>query len=80
MAPSVVAIETVGGLERVGKMLIGSGPTTGLIVDKDGYIVSSAFNFVNPNNETLPTLPSRDKATADAIRTAQGLQDRKSDA
>ncbi|MFT0735339.1 phosphocholine-specific phospholipase C [Ralstonia wenshanensis] len=36
--------------------------------------LTSAFNFVNPNNETLPTLPSRDKTTADAIRTAQGLQ------
>ncbi|MGC7532455.1 alkaline phosphatase family protein, partial [Pandoraea pneumonica] len=34
--------------------------------------LTSAFNFVNPNNETLPTLPSRDKATADSIRTAQG--------
>jgi len=33
--------------------------------------LTSAFNFVNPNNETLPTLPSRDKATADSIRNAQ---------
>ncbi|WP_201524045.1 phospholipase domain-containing protein, partial [Klebsiella pneumoniae] len=36
--------------------------------------LTSAFNFVNPNTETLPTLPSRDKATADSIRTAQGLK------
>lgn len=35
--------------------------------------LTSAFNFVNPNSETLPTLPTRDKVTADAIRTAQGL-------
>ncbi len=32
VAPSVVRIETVGGLERVGQMLIGTGPTTGLVV------------------------------------------------
>jgi len=35
--------------------------------------LTSAFNFVNPNRETLPSLPNRDKAGADAIRTAQGL-------
>jgi serine protease Do len=47
VAPSVVRIETVGGLERVQQVLFGTGPTTGLVVDPQGYIVSSAFNFVN---------------------------------
>ncbi len=47
VAPSVVRIETIGGLERVDRVLFGAGPTTGLIVDTSGYIVSSAFNFVN---------------------------------
>ena len=45
VAPSVVSIDTVGGLETIGKMLVGQGPTTGLIVSPDGYIISSAFNF-----------------------------------
>ncbi len=36
--------------------------------------MTSAFNFVNPNGEKVPSLPSRDKASADAIRTAQGLK------
>ncbi len=35
--------------------------------------LTSAFNFVTPNREVLPTLPNRDKTSADAIRTAQGL-------
>ena len=47
VAPSVVRIETVGGMPRVGRVLFGSGPTTGLVVDKEGYIVSSQFNFIN---------------------------------
>jgi len=47
VAPSVVRIETVGGLQRVGGVVFGTGPTTGLIVEPDGYIVSSAFNFIN---------------------------------
>src|SRR4029077_18105479 len=45
VTPSVVSIETVGGLERVGQVLFGTGPTTGLVVTSDGYIISSAFNF-----------------------------------
>ncbi len=39
-------IETFGGLERVGNLLVGTGPTTGLAVSADGYIISSAFNFL----------------------------------
>ncbi|SOY61243.1 phosphocholine-specific phospholipase C [Cupriavidus taiwanensis] len=35
--------------------------------------LTSAFNFVSPNTNPLPQLPSRDKASADAIRTAQGV-------
>jgi len=56
VAPSVVRIETVGGLERVGELLVGTGPTTGLIVSSDGLIVSSAFNFVQKPDSILVTL------------------------
>ena len=45
VAPSVVRIETIGGLEQVEDVRFGTGPTTGLIVDPEGYIVSSAFAF-----------------------------------
>ena len=57
VAPSVVRIETIGGLDRVGQILLGSGPTTGLVVDPDGYIVSSAFNFINQPSSILVRLP-----------------------
>ncbi|MEX0716692.1 MAG: PDZ domain-containing protein, partial [Planctomycetaceae bacterium] len=43
--PSVVRIRTVGGLDRVGQVLTGTGPTTGVVVSKDGYVISSSFNF-----------------------------------
>jgi len=56
VAPSVVRIETVGGLERVGELLFGSGPTTGLIVDPEGYIISSAFNFIHKPTSILARL------------------------
>ena len=44
--PSIVRIQTVGGLDRVGKLLTGTAATTGVAVGKDGYIISSAFNFI----------------------------------
>ena len=31
-APSVVRIETFGGLEKVGDVLVSSGPSTGLVL------------------------------------------------
>lgn len=57
VAPSVVRIETVGGLERVGRVPVNLGPTTGLIVHEDGYILSSAFNFIQQPASILVTLP-----------------------
>ncbi len=57
VAPSVVRIETIGGLEEVENVRFGTGPTTGLVVDPEGYIVSSAFNFVNKPSSILVRLP-----------------------
>jgi serine protease Do len=53
VAPAVVRIETLGGLETVGSFLFGTGPTTGLIVSADGYIISSAFNFAQKPAQIL---------------------------
>ncbi len=47
VAPSVVSIETVGGLDTVGEVLVGTGPSSGVIATDDGYIVSSTFNFAH---------------------------------
>jgi serine protease Do len=52
-APSVVQIETRGGADIVvagpkGQVFRKAlGPTTGVVVGADGYIISSAFNFLN---------------------------------
>jgi serine protease Do len=69
VAPSVVRIETVGGLERAGEMLVGTGPTTGLVVDAEGYIVSSAFNFAQKPDSILVTLPSGKRQAAQLVAT-----------
>ncbi|MBN1912638.1 MAG: PDZ domain-containing protein [Pirellulales bacterium] len=69
VGPSVVRIETVGGRERLGKMLLGTGPTTGLVVDADGYIISSAFNFLRRPDSILVQLPDDTRKPARLIAT-----------
>ncbi len=64
VSPTIVQIETSGGTEMVGagpgsRMLRGTGPTTGVIVAPDGYIVSSAFNFANKPTAVFVTIPGR---------------------
>lgn len=67
VAPSVVRIETLGGLETVGQMLVGTGPTTGLIVSEDGYIVSSAFNFVQKPSQIIVYLADGTRLPAEMV-------------
>lgn len=67
VAPSVVQIETLGGLEKVGQVLVGTGPTTGLVVGEDGYILSSAFNFVQQPSSILVTLPGGKRTAAQIV-------------
>jgi serine protease Do len=69
VAPSVVRIETVGGAEKVGKLLVGTAPTTGLIVSADGYIVSSAFSFAQQPDSILVTLPNGSRQAAKLVAT-----------
>jgi S1-C subfamily serine protease/predicted esterase len=63
VAPSVVLIETTGGSERVGKgdrlVRRGTGPTTGVVVAADGYVITSAFNFANRPTAITVSVPGR---------------------
>jgi serine protease Do len=69
VAPSVVQIRTIGGLDEVGGTLLAEGPTTGLVISADGYILSSAFNFVQQPASILVTLPSGKQAPAELVAT-----------
>ncbi|HEY1603248.1 MAG TPA: PDZ domain-containing protein [Pirellulales bacterium] len=69
VAPSIVKIETVGGLERIGKVLVGSGPTTGLIVSPDGFIISSEFNFASRPSSILVGLADGTRTPARLVAT-----------
>jgi S1-C subfamily serine protease len=78
VGPSVVKIETSGGTEVVrgagprGIIRRGVGPTTGLIVREDGYIISSAFNFANKPATIRIGIPGmKDRKVARVIATDQ---------
>ncbi len=65
VAPSVVQIVTQGGSDLVVPSSKGPvfrkalGPTTGVIVGSDGYVISSAFNFINNPTNILVSVPGQ---------------------
>ena len=78
VAPTVVAIETQGGTDviiagpRGQRIRKGSGPTTGVIVSADGYVITSAFNFANKPTNILVAVPGKkERYVAKAVATDQ---------
>jgi serine protease Do len=67
--PSIVRIQTVGGLDVVGQVLTPTGPTTGVVVSDDGYIISSAFNFISKPASILVQLFDGRRFPAEAVAT-----------
>ena len=65
--PQRRAHRNAGGLETVGNLLVGTGPTTGLIVSSDGYIISSAFNFINKPTQILVYLADGTRLPAQVV-------------
>ena len=77
VGPCVVQIETQGGVDMVrstggGMIRRGMGPTSGLIVAADGYIISSAFNFANKPTTIDVSVPGKkERFPAKVIATDQ---------
>ena len=69
VAASVVQIRTIGGLDTIDGSLRADGPTSGLIISPDGYILSSAFNFVEEPASILVTFASGRQAPATLLAT-----------
>lgn len=67
VAPAVVSIETIGGLEQVGEVLVGTGSSCGLVVDPDGFIVSSSFNFMHRPASIVVTMPDGSRTAAKLV-------------
>ncbi len=65
--PSLVRIETVGGLDQAQNVLFGTGPTSGVVVSSDGYVISSSFNFAAKPASILVTLPDERRFPAKVV-------------
>ncbi|WP_082845964.1 PDZ domain-containing protein [Planctomyces sp. SH-PL14] len=65
--PSIVQIQTVGGLDVVDQILVASGPTTGVIVSDDGYVITSSFNFLNKPSSVIVLTADGKKYPAEII-------------
>jgi serine protease Do len=65
--PCLVRIETVGGLDQARNILFGTGPTSGIVVSPNGYIISSTFNFASKPASILVTLPDERRFPAKQI-------------
>lgn len=69
VAPSIVRIETVGGLDQVSPGLTAGGTTSGVIVSSDGYVASSAFHFAAKPTSILVTLADSRRFPARLVST-----------
>ncbi len=67
VAGCVVRIDTLGGMEQLEGQLLGSGPSTGLIVSADGDILTSAFALAGKPTSILVTLPSGTRVAASIV-------------
>ncbi|MEC8570061.1 MAG: S1C family serine protease, partial [Planctomycetota bacterium] len=75
VAPSVVQIETLGGLERVEGNYYAAGPSTGTILSEDGLIVTSAYALLHQPTTILVRFANGERRAAEKIATdhARGL-------
>lgn len=73
VAPSVVQIETSAAVDAAARgrpVRRGAGPTTGLVVGSDGYVVTSAFNFADRPAAVFVALPGhKDRYVARQVAT-----------
>lgn len=53
VSPAVVQVETLGGLEAVDGYLANQGPTTGILLDEQGHVLTSAINFIQAPSAIL---------------------------
>ncbi len=76
VAPCIARIETSGGAEaiwgagRKGPEVMfrrGVGASTGLVVDPNGFIITSSFNFIGKPTDIFVTVPGKPRAVAKVI-------------
>ena len=67
LAPSVIRFETIGGTTRVEGDIVSNGPSTGIVISEDGYVLSASFNFAHEPASIFARLPNGKRAGAEVI-------------
>ncbi len=65
--PSLVRFETIGGLTRVNGNVVNAGPSTGVVVSEDGYVLSAAINFVHQPTAIFARLADGQRVSAELV-------------
>jgi serine protease Do len=71
---SIVRIETVGGVDQIGESLVGHGPTSGVVVGSDGWIITSSFNFLSQPTSILVTVGEGQRYPAKLVAKDESRQ------
>ncbi len=69
IGPRLVRIDTIGGYDKVGDELANEGATTGLLLDSQGYIVTSSFNFLHEPSSILVRFHDGTRKVAKIVAT-----------
>ncbi len=70
-AGSIVQLRIIGGAERVDGVTMAEGPTTGVVLSSDGYVVTSLYRFVPPPVTVLAILADGKQFAAKVVATDQ---------
>jgi serine protease Do len=67
--PFLVRINTVGGREKVGNEFANDGTGTGVLLDKDGYVITAAFLFLHDPSSIILQFNGGTKKVAKKVAT-----------
>ncbi len=74
VAPAVVQIETVGGADQIEGRAVANGPTTGLVIDAEGHVLSSSINFAHSPSGILVRFEDGSRRAARLVATDHPLK------
>lgn len=69
VSPRLVCINTIGGHEKVGSEFANEGTSTGVLLDRDGFVLTSAFNFLHDPTSILLRFSDNTKKVARRVAT-----------
>ena len=69
VTPYLIRIATIGGHEKVGSEFANEGTSTGVLLDQEGYVITSAFHFLHDPASILLLFPDGTKKVATVVAT-----------